>query len=129
VAETRYWESLEESEQRSFNEEATAMKGLICLCVFIQYMVLTGYSDGLIIIHNIYTALNKIMATDQVAGGLQIYVKMAFHKGADLKVSSFQCGKHGNSGHPGFEKFAPGEIEALHTKWKAYCATVLKGNL
>jgi hypothetical protein len=81
----------------------------------------------LVVVDDIFTALNKIVASDRVAGGLQIYVKTAFRNGPDLEVSSFQCGKHGDDGHPGFEEFAPQATEDLHEKWKAYSATVLEG--
>jgi hypothetical protein len=89
--------------------------------------LLSPFSDRLVVVDDIFTALNKIVASNWVAGGLQIYVKMAFRNGPELEVSSFQCSKHSDSGHPGFEKFAPQVTEDLHEKWKAYSATVLEG--
>jgi hypothetical protein len=85
-------------------------------------------SNGFNIVHNIYTALNKIVTAGRVAGGLEIYVKTAFCDGPKLEVSSFHCGDHGDNVQTSFEEFATNESAELHEKWKEYTALALAGN-
>jgi hypothetical protein len=128
AAETLYWECLEESERRSFNDEAAAMK-MYVFAVFVLSVLLTRVSNGFNVIHSIYTALNKIAGCGRVAGGLTIYVKTAFRNGPQLEVSSFQCGEHSDGRQPTFEEYAARESVDLHEKWKQYTSSVLAGSL
>jgi hypothetical protein len=84
-------------------------------------------SNGFNIVHNIYTALNKIVTAGRVAGGLEIYVKTAFRDGPKLEVSSFHCGDHGDNVQMSFEEFAAKESAELHERWKEYTALALAG--
>jgi hypothetical protein len=128
AAEMKYWdERLEESERRLFNEEAAAMKTFVPIFQFSLFLIVT--SNGFNIVHNIYTALNKIVTAGCVAGGLEIYVKTAFRDGPKLEVSSFHCGDHGDNVGMTFEQFAANESAELHDKWKEYMALALAGNV
>jgi hypothetical protein len=73
-------------------------------------------SNSFNIVHNIYTALNKIVTAGCVASGLEIYVKTAFCNGLKLEVSSFHCGNHSDNVQTLFKEFAANKSAELHEK-------------